>query len=317
MTKRSANPSGRLVIGTRGSPLAVAQSTMIADAIRACHPNLTVSLARITTGGDLSQGIDRPISAVGTKGLFTAELESALADGAIDLAVHSSKDLPTALADGTDLLAWPIRGDPRDALVIGPEALAPGSLASLPGGAVVGTSSLRRAGQLLALRPDLKVEPIRGNVQTRIEKVRSGAFAATLLAVAGLRRLSLLHEAAEVMDVRQIVPAAGQGALALQGRCDDARVRELLAPLHHEPTARAVTAERHVVARLAGGCNMPLGVYVRQHGGGRLEGIAALVGPTGRPRVTATAVADDPTVVAEGLVEQLLAAGGSALLGAD
>ncbi|MDD4888865.1 MAG: hydroxymethylbilane synthase [Phycisphaerae bacterium] len=302
-----------LVIGSRGSMLAVTQTNWVAKALRDHYPALDVSIKLMTTRGDRSQASEVPMAAVGGKGLFTAELEDGLRDGSIDLAVHSAKDLPGELAAGTDILAWPKREDPRDALIAGPDSLAPSSLAAIPLGATFGTSSLRRVGQLKSLRPDLNVQPIRGNIETRIRKVREGQFAATLLAVAGLRRTGLLHEAAQILSVEQMTPAAGQAALALQGRAGDERVAKLLSVMDDTPTRRAVLAERRVVARLAGGCNMPLGVYVEDRAG-RLVGRAVLVSPTGELRVDAAAEGADPITVGDALADELLAKGGAKLL---
>ena len=312
----------RLVLGSRGSMLAVAQTRWVAERLRTNYPAAEVAIKLFTTRGDRSISlepgqpeatIDRPLAAIGGKGLFTAELEEALRDGAIDLAIHSAKDLPTDLADGTAVLAWPAREDPRDGLVIGPDELAPGSLADIPIGAKVGTSSLRRIGQLKSLRPDLDVQPIRGNVETRIAKVRRGDFVATLLAVAGLKRTGLLAHAAQILSIEQMTPAAGQAALAIQGRVGDSRVADLLAPLDDFATRQAVLAERRVVARLAGGCNMPLGVYVWQVSG-RWIGRAVLVAPIGRPRIEVSAHADSADALPDILVDQLLAQGGGELL---
>jgi hydroxymethylbilane synthase len=303
----------RLVIGTRGSMLALAQTELVASALRASHPGLEVLVKSISTRGDATQTIDRPTAAIGGKGLFTAELESALRAGVIDIAIHSAKDLPAELADGTAILATPRREDARDALIVGTDELAPGSLATIPLNATFGCGSLRRIGQLRSLRPDLMVQPIRGNVETRIRKVRAGQFAATLLAVAGLKRVNLLHHAAAVLPIEQMMPAAGQGALAIQGRADDDATRALLAAMDDEPTRRAVSAERLVVAMLAGGCNMPLGVYADLVDA-RLVGRAVLVPAEGHPRIEASACADRPDELAEQLVEQLLSRGGREII---
>jgi hydroxymethylbilane synthase len=319
------NPVKKLVLGTRGSMLAVAQSNWVAEQLRRNYPAVEVAIKLFTTRGDRSAVVAQPLQAVwkqagepgpligGLKGLFTAELEDALRDGTIDLAVHSAKDLPTDLADGTSVLAWPAREDPRDALVIGTDDLAPGSLADIPIGAKVGTSSLRRIGQLRSLRPDLDVQPIRGNIDTRIAKVRRADFAATLLAVAGLKRTGLLAHAAQILSIDQMTPAAGQAALAIQGRAADPRVGELLASLDDPATRQAVLAERRVVARLAGGCNMPLGVHIFQQGP-RWIGRAVLVAPIGHPRIDITAQTDTADLLPDMLVDQLLAQGGGELL---
>ncbi|HWQ14357.1 MAG TPA: hydroxymethylbilane synthase, partial [Roseiflexaceae bacterium] len=197
-----------LVIGTRASKLALAQTHMVRAALLAAHPGLEVAVQHITTKGDVI--LDRPLSAIGDKGLFVVEIEEALRAGRVDIAVHSAKDLPSALPPDMALVAFPRRADPRDALV----SRGGLRLAALPAGALVGTSSLRRACQLRALRPDLRVEDLRGNVDTRLRKLRDGRYDAIVLAAAGLQRLGLDHEVTEYLAPEVMVPAVGPGVLA-------------------------------------------------------------------------------------------------------
>jgi hydroxymethylbilane synthase len=263
----------RIVIGTRGSKLALWQSEYVARTLTESHRGaVEVELRTFSTKGD--RILDKPLPEIGGKGLFTAELEEALHGGDIDLAVHSLKDLPTEQPEGLALLGIPVRADARDALVVrvdhvdafmaraaqAPESYEPRDpLASLPEGAVVGTSSLRRAAQLKALRPDLVVQDIRGNVDTRLRKLDEGGYDAILLACAGLDRLGLGERITRRLDPPWL-SAAGQGAIAVQGRAGDGEVAMLLNPLENKPTRLEVKAERGVLALLGGGCSLPLGV---------------------------------------------------------
>jgi hydroxymethylbilane synthase len=241
-------------LGTRGSPLALAQAQETRRRLAAAHgwDEARVAIAVIRTSGDVIQ--DRPLAEVGGKGLFTKEIDSALLDGRIDFAVHSAKDLPTALPDGVTLAGFLPREDPRDALV---SALAD-SIAGLPRGARLGAASLRRRAQALRLRPDLRVELLRGNVETRLTKAESGAIDATLLALAGLKRLRLAHRARAALDIEAFLPAVGQGAIALTARRGDARTREALAAIGDAATATALAAERAFLAVLDGSCRTPI-----------------------------------------------------------
>ena len=241
-----------LRLGTRTSRLARWQAEHVAAALEAAWPGLAVELVPFVTQGDRT--LDQPLPEIGGKGLFTAELEADLLDGRIDLAVHSLKDLPTDDPDGLALGAITAREDPRDAWV----CPAGDALADVPEGAVVGTSSLRRASQLLRQRPDLQIRSIRGNVETRIRKAEGDAYHATVLACAGLSRLGLLGVAQTVLDVDTMLPAPGQAALAVQVRSDDDDVRRLVAALDHAETRQAVEAERHFLAALGGGCSAPI-----------------------------------------------------------
>ena len=263
-----------LRIGTRGSPLALAQAEMVRALLIAAHPALaagTVEIVPIKTTGDKVQ--DRTLSEIGGKGLFTKEIEEALIDGRVDLAVHSMKDVPTWLPPGLIIAALLQREDPRDVL-ISPVA---SSIAALPQGAVVGTASLRRQAQLLGLRPDLKVQPLRGNVGTRLDKLARGEAAATFLALAGLKRLGRAEVVTAILSTEEMLPAVAQGAIGIEVREDDARVRPLVEALDHDPTAIAVTAERACLEELEGSCRTPIAAYAEIAGTElRLRGLIAL-----------------------------------------
>ena len=243
-----------LVVGTRGSQLARAQTNWVIEQLRQAHPDLVVRAEIITTTGDRLQ--DRPLPEIGGKGLFTKELERALLKGSIDLAVHSAKDLPTDLADGLDVLAYPVREDPRDAWVSADGA----PFHKLPPESVVGTTSLRRQAQLLRLRPDLRFVGLRGNVDTRIRKIHRGDCAGAVLAMAGLKRAGLEEHVTHPFDPQLCLPAPGQGALALEARKADERVVSLLAAVHDEATAVAVRCERAILAQLDAGCRAPVAI---------------------------------------------------------
>jgi len=250
-------------LGTRGSPLALAQAQETRRRLAAAHgwDEARVAIAVIRTSGDVIQ--DRPLAEAGGKGLFTKEIDSALLDGRIDFAVHSAKDLPTALPDGVALVGFLPREDPRDALV---SALAD-TIAGLPRSARLGAASLRRRAQALRLRPDLRVELLRGNVETRLAKAESGAIDATLLAMAGLKRLGLAHRARAALDVEAFLPAVGQGAIALAARSGDAPTREALAAIDDAATATALAAERAYLAVLDGSCRTPIAGHARLEDG--------------------------------------------------
>ncbi len=266
-------PTGPLRIGTRGSPLALAQARETQARLVAAHPALgevgAIEIVVIKTTGDLV--LDRTLADVGGKGLFTKEIEDALAVGTIDLAVHSMKDVPTALPDGLEISCMLPRVDARDAWFSGSGA----SLDDLPAGAVVGTASLRRQAQVLARRPDLRVVPLRGNVGTRLAKLASGDVAATLLAMAGLVRLGLADRITGVLDFDVMVPAVAQGAIGIETRQADQVTRALLAPLHCPETCIRVTAERALLAVLDGSCRTPIAAHARlgERGSVRLDAV--------------------------------------------
>lgn len=252
----------RLRIGTRGSPLALWQANAVRDALIAAHQweEGAVAIEVIRTTGDTIT--DRALSEAGGKGLFTKEIEEALLDGRIDLAVHSAKDMATVLPDGLHIAGYLPRADVRDALILREGA----SLADLPAGAKVGTASLRREAQLRRLRPDLEVGLLRGNVQTRLARVAEGTFDATLLALAGLTRLGIADKASCVLDTDTFLPAVGQGAIAIEGRIDDAHCAAALALMTDAATFAAVTLERAFLAELDGSCRTPIGGLARVQG---------------------------------------------------
>ncbi|HEY3149530.1 MAG TPA: hydroxymethylbilane synthase [Dongiaceae bacterium] len=262
-------------IGTRGSPLALAQAHEARTRLIAAHPHLAapgaIEIHVIKTTGDKVQ--DRPLSEIGGKGLFTKEIEEALLAGEIDLAVHSMKDVPTFLPDGLVIDCLLPREDPRDVLI----ATAGSSIATLPRNAVVGSASLRRAAQVKALRPDLAIVPLRGNVETRIAKVQRGDATATLLALAGLKRLHKESLATAILSTDEILPAVAQGAIGLETRANDDRVNALLAPLNDPETALRVAAERACLAVLEGSCRTPIAAFAELNGDAlRLRGLIAL-----------------------------------------
>lgn len=300
--------SSVVILGTRASKLALVQTGMVQAALAQAHPGLQVAVEHITTKGDVVQ--DRPLSAIGDKGLFVAEIEQALRAGRIDLAVHSAKDLPSLLPADMLLAAFPRRADPRDALV----SRAGAGLAALPRGAKIGTTSLRRACQLRALRPDLVVESLRGNVDTRLRKLDEGQYDAIVLAAAGLERLGLGERITEYLDPAVMLPAAAQGALGLEVRADDRDSAALLAPLDDAATRATVLAERGMLARIGGGCQTPIGAYA-QLSGDTLT-LAGLIGAAdGRlVRGERSGPAGDPAALGAALADELLARGGQALL---
>jgi hydroxymethylbilane synthase len=288
----------RLVLGTRGSRLALAQSEMIAAQLRSLHPGLTVELQVISTKGD--RVLDVALSAVGDKGLFVKELEQALLADEVDFCVHSCKDLPSQIPAGLTLAAFPERADPRDVLVVPAHSLAPDlplALSALRQGAIVGTSSLRRGCQLRALRPDLELRDVRGNVDTRLRKLAEGQYEALILATAGVARLGLLGEGGLVVSdgvafqaypipTELMLPAVAQGTLAIECRADDAQTLALLAPLDHGPTRATALAERAFLRRLEGGCQVPIAAHATLAEGrvalrglvGSLDGVAVVRG---------------------------------------
>lgn len=261
-----------LRIGTRGSPLALAQAHLVKAALTAGGRlgDAEVVIVVVSTKGDRIQ--DRTLAEIGGKGLFTEEIEAGLLDGGLDMAVHSMKDMPTRLPDGLEIAAVLPRADPRDALV----ARGPRSIAELPAGAVVGTASLRREAQLRAARPDLIVVPLRGNVQTRLRKLDAGEVQATFLAMAGLVRLGLEAEASAALAPEEMLPAVAQGAIGIECRAGDLAVRELLARIDHAPTMTAITAERAFLAELDGSCRTPIAALAEISGSElRLRGLVA------------------------------------------
>jgi hydroxymethylbilane synthase len=295
--------------GTRASRLALWQTDHVIEHLARAWPQLSFERVRIRTLGD--RVADVPLPKIGDRGLFTRELEDGLRSETIDFAVHSLKDLPTEAPDGLTVGAVLAREDPSEALV----AQSAHRLSDLPPGARLGTSSLRRRAQIAALRPDLQIADIRGNVPTRIEKVARGEYAATLLALAGLRRLDLTAKAIEVFPTDLIVPAPGQGALAVQVRAADERLLRLVAAIDDRSARLATTAERRVLSALEGGCQAPIGAVATWTAAGRLRLIGIVAGLDGRRLLRATeerAAADGPAAVALGdAVAAALAAQGA------
>ena len=292
-------------IGSRGSALALWQAEHVRQRLGALGHEAAIQV--ITTTGDRVQ--DRRLEEVGGKGAFLKEIEEAMLAGEVDLAVHSLKDVPTALPAGLRLCAILERADPRDALLSSSGL----SLKRLPAGARVGTTSLRRRAQVAALRPDVVLQDLRGNVDTRIRRLREGVCDAILLAVAGLERLGRRAEATEVLEPDVFLPAPGQGAIALECREADQAVAVAVAPLDHPRTARAVAAERALLAGLQGGCNVPLGAYaVEENGALRLTAFVARPDGSGLLRGQARDV--DPRRAGSALAEQLLARGARELM---
>jgi hydroxymethylbilane synthase len=291
-------------IGSRGSQLALWQANHIADALRALGHEVSIEIIRTT--GDRMQNI--AFASVGAKGMFTREIEDALLAESIDLAVHSLKDLPTELGPEFTLAAIPKRADPRDALV------SERGFDELPGGAVVGTSSLRRQAQLRARRPDLTYVEFRGNVDTRLAKLGQGKADAIILAAAGLERLQKTAVIREHFAPEVLCPAPGQGALAIETRARDTEMQAALQPLDDRETREAVTAERRCLAALGGGCLVPIGAYCRRDGN-ELFLRAVVASADGTQMISATARHTDPETLGESLAQQLLDQGAGAILG--
>lgn len=309
----------RLRVGSRGSRLALVQAEWACARLRERFPATAVEVVVIHTKGD--RLLDAPLARLGDKGLFVKELENALLDGRIDLAVHSAKDVPTEVPPGLTLAAFTHREDARDVFVANPGSQGWRSLADLPPGARLGSSSLRRRSQLLALRPDLEVVDIRGNVETRLRKVAEQGLAGTVLAAAGLARLGRSDAASFVFSLDELLPAVGQGALAIEARADDPLLPALRAALDDPPTAACVRAERALLRRLEGGCQVPLAahcVWAGDGAGGRGRlFLRAYVGDLrGRRWLRGGREGDaaDPEGLGVALAGELLARGGDGIL---
>lgn len=303
-------------IGTRASPLALAQAEIVRGALLRAHPDLAepggIELTPIHTTGDRIQ--DRTLAEAGGKGLFTKEIEEALLAGAVDLAVHSAKDMQTWLPRGLVIGAALAREDPRDVLL---SRVGARSLAELPPGAVLGTASLRRQAQALMLRPDLKVVPFRGNVETRLRKLSQGLADATLLAMAGLKRLDREAAIGAVLEPEEMLPAAGQGIIAVEIRAGDARSAGLVAPLNDAAAAAALAAERATLAALDGSCRTPIAAFAEPAAPGLLRVRALIALPDGRRahREEGRAPVEDAERLGEKLGRRLLVKAGPEFLG--
>lgn len=312
MSQASANIPSRLVIASRESALAMWQAEHIRDRLRALYPQTSVEILGMTTQGD--QILDVTLSKIGGKGLFVKELETALEDGRADLAVHSLKDVPMNMPEGFVLAAIGEREDPHDAFISNQYE----NLAALPAGSVVGTSSLRRESQLRARFPHLKIEPLRGNVQTRLRKLDEGQYAAIILAAAGLKRLGLGARIRTLISSDDSLPAVGQGALGIECRADRADVIALLQALHHPDTAACVLAERAMSRALSGSCQVPLGGFAEVQAGQKLRMRGFVATPDGARILRAEQVGGiaQPEALGDAVAQALLKQGAGEILAA-
>jgi hydroxymethylbilane synthase len=303
------------IIGSRGSKLALWQSEWVRSRLLELRPGAEIRIEVIKTSGDVK--LDVPLATIGGKGVFTKELEEALLAGEIDLAVHSLKDLPTTLPDRLAITAITEREDARDALIL-PEGVAAthdDSLGSLPSGAIVGTSSLRRQAQLKHLRPDVVIKDLRGNVDTRLRKLDEGGYDAIILASAGLRRLGFERRINAAIGHEEMLPAVGQGALGIETRANDARTHALVSLLEHAPTRAACTAERALLQALGGGCQVPIAAHATVHGNAlRLEALVAALSGEQVIRDAIEAESAHAARAGETLAARLLARGAETLL---
>ena len=298
-----------LKIATRQSPLALWQANYVKDRLQQLYPDLTIELVPMVTKGDVI--LDSPLAKIGGKGLFVKELENALLNKEADIAVHSMKDVPMQFPEGLGLAVICQREDPRDAFV----SHSYRTFAELPQGAVVGTSSLRRQCQLKALRPDLDIRSLRGNVGTRLSKLDNGDYDAIILASAGLIRLGLADRIASFIDVEQSLPAAGQGAVGIECRTDDMQVQALLAPLADAETTYCVRAERAMNNHLQGGCQVPIGGYaVLQQGQLYLRALVGDIDGSRIIRAEGESAVENAEVLGVQIAEQLLAQGADKIL---
>lgn len=307
----STQPNQRsiLVLGTRGSKLALCQSEWFQSKIQEVAPEIRVTLRKIQTSGD--KIIDVPLAKIGGKGLFVKEIEDALLTREIDFAVHSMKDVPAQLPDGLDILCVPPREDARDAFI----SRAGCSFEDLPVGATVGTASLRRQAQLLHARPDLKITMLRGNLDTRLRKLEEGQFDAIILAAAGLHRLAWYRAITEYLPPILSLPAIGQGALGIEGRSNDDFVRSILSRLHDQATHTTVTAERAFLHRLEGGCQVPIAAHATLSDNDLvLDGLVASVDGKTVIRDQITGTHQEAHSLGVQLAERLLSRGGDKIL---
>lgn len=302
-------PRATLILGTRGSKLALQQSQWFQSRLHEVAPAVQVTLRTIQTSGD--KIVDVPLAKIGGKGLFVKEIEEALLAGEIDLAVHSMKDVPAQLPDGLEILCVPPREDARDALI----SRDGRRFKDLPQGARIGTASLRRQAQLLNARPDLRIEMLRGNLDTRLRKLKDGQFDAIVLAAAGLHRLAWAQVITEYLDPVVSLPAIGQGALGIEGRSEDRFVRSILDRLNDQPTGTTVTAERAFLYRLEGGCQVPIAAHATlSEGQLTLDGLVASVDGKTIIRDEIRGKSGEAYALGVQLAERLLARGGDKIL---
>lgn len=299
----------KFILATRKSLLALTQSEWVKSEIEKRCPDVEIELLKVVTRGD--RILDVPLAKVGGKGLFVKEIEDALLKKDADLAVHSLKDCPTELPDGLEVSVFPRREDPRDAFI----SRDGKALSDLPEGARVGTSSLRRLSQLRKIRPDLVIESLRGNLDTRLRKLDEGMYDAIILATAGLNRLGLSHRITMHLDPETMLPAIGQGSLGIEFRSADRRMREILASIHDKDTAVCVRAERAFLLRLEGGCQVPIGAHAVLSGGKiNMEGLVADEQGSEVIRRGQTGPVDDPEALGTALADEILEAGGRSIL---
>ncbi len=303
---QSSAPFAR--IGTRGSPLALAQARLVRKLLSEAHgvPEEDIAIAVISTGGDRSQASNASLIEIGGKGLFTKEIDEAMLAGVVDIGVHSSKDVATSLPEGIALAAFLEREDVRDAFM----SVRVQSLDHLPENAKFGTSSIRRAAQVLRQRPDLEIVPFRGNVGTRLQKLLDGVADATMLAMAGLNRLGEGHRATALLDPEIFMPAPAQGAIGIAVRPDDIRIADLVAVLDHAPTHTAIAAERAMLAVLDGSCRTPVGALSRLEGG-TLTLKGQILSLDGKTAFDSAAAGTDPLALGKKVGDDLIAQAGT------
>ena len=303
-----------LVIGSRGSKLALWQSEWVKARLEALDPRISVRIEIFKTSGDVMR--DVPLASIGGQGAFTKELELALLDRRVDIAVHSLKDLPTIIPEGLAITATPEREDPRDALVLRADADAhDASLKNLSEGALVGTSSLRRIAQLKHLRPDVRIKDLRGNVDTRLRKLDAGEFDAVILASAGLRRLGFGERISAPIEIEEMLPAVSQGALGLETRSDDTETNAFVSRLDDKETRAAILAERALLRSLGGGCQVPIAAHATVGEGRlRLDGLVASLDGARVLRDSIEGDASDAAAVGEVLAARMIERGAASLL---
>jgi len=297
-------------IGTRGSRLALWQAEHVKSLLLSLYPHMGVTIEKIKTTGD--KILDAPLARIGGKGLFVKEIEEALLDGRIDMAVHSMKDMPVIIPEGLSIGAILEREDPRDVLISrGGEIFS-----ALPRGAHVGTSSLRRSSQLLFFRPDLRISPLRGNVDTRLRRLDEGRFDAIVLASAGINRMGWRERVTEFFPASFLIPAIGQGAICIECRRDDHELLDMIRPLDHRETSLAIRAERAFLRRLEGGCQVPMGAHARFINGTTLEieGFVASVDGKQMIREKMSDGTGNPEELGRRLAESILSQGGEEIL---
>lgn len=305
----------KVIIGTRGSKLALWQAEWVKSEIEKMRPGMQVQLKKIKTTGD--KILDVPLAMVGGKGLFVKEIEEALLSGQADLAVHSMKDVPTEFPKGLHLPVICEREDPRDAFIsrIRNSGFEIRKFSELPNGAIVGTSSLRRSTQLLNIRPDVRIDQLRGNLDTRLRKLDEGQFDAIILAAAGVKRLGWANRITEIVPANVSLPAIGQGAIGIECRIEDPFINELVAPLNHHDTSVCVRAERAFLKKLEGGCQVPIAAYARLSGGKII--MDGLVGSISGEKIVRGHIEggmEHPETLGVGLAEDVLSRGAKEIL---